>query len=184
MSPVCARRGLFSAEAIQAARAEDRKMKNKKCLVPSAWCLVPGSNGTSAGVINKGESYEQASRARVVCHTGLNNSLKAIPRVCAPARVNEAALAAWRVRTFGGDIDPVRAVVDDAVAAFSTRQPEIDRALWLKVANAIGWELFRELYFEELSIMADSKRRGHPLRNPAAAFHRRLQGFRPRGGAA
>ena len=39
MSTVCARRGLFSAEAIQAARAENRQMK----------------------VINRGGSYQQPS---------------------------------------------------------------------------------------------------------------------------
>ena len=99
--------------------------------------------------------------------------------MCAPARVNEAALAAWRMRTFGGDIDPVRAAVDDAVAAFSKRQPEDDRALWLKIANAIGWERFLEEYYGVLSIMGDCARRHRPLRNPAAVFHRRLQGIKP-----
>jgi hypothetical protein len=93
----------------------------------------------------------------------------------ARGRAREAALAAWRVRQFGGDFDPVRAVVEDAVAAFSRRQPTMDRALWLKVANIIGWETFRKIYFEQLSVMVDSARRGHPLRNPAAAFHKKLQ---------
>jgi hypothetical protein len=88
------------------------------------------------------------------------------------------------MRTFGDDFDPVRAVVDDAVAAFSRRQPDADRALWLKAANVIGWETFRDVYFEQMSVMADCARRGHPLRNPAASFHRRLQAFRPKGGAA
>ena len=35
LSTVCARRGLFSAEGIQPARAENRKMR-EKCLVPGA----------------------------------------------------------------------------------------------------------------------------------------------------
>ena len=96
----------------------------------------------------------------------------------------KAALAAWRIKRFGGDFDPVRAVVEDAVAAFSRRQPKADRALWLKVANVIGWERFQEIYHEQLSIMEDCKRRGNPLRNPAAAFHRRLQCLRSTGGAA
>jgi len=88
------------------------------------------------------------------------------------------------VRQFGGDFDPVRAVVEDAVAAFSRCQPEVDRVLWLKVANVIGWDRFREVYHEQLSVMRDSARRGHPLHNPAAAFHKRLQGIRLEGGAA
>ena len=102
----------------------------------------------------------------------------------AVSRAREAALAAWRVRQFGGDFDPVCAVVEDAVAAFSRCQPEVDRVLWLKVANVIGWDRFREVYHEQLSVMRDSARRGHPLHNPAAAFHKRLQGIRLEGGAA
>ena len=125
----------------------------------------------------------RASRTRVVCHTGVDSQpFGDIPSVHAHTR--EAALAAWRVRQFGGDFDPVRAVVDDAVKAFSRTQPATDRSLWLKVANAIGWERFQEIYHEQLSIMEDCRRRGNPLRNPAAAFHRRLQGFRSTGGAA
>ena len=168
MSTVCARRGLFSAEAILAARTENRKMKKE---------TNGERNGQDArsprGVINRPET----SRTRVVCHTGVNMPSLGIPSAGAGAR--EAALAAWRVRQFGGDFDPVRAVVEDAVATFSRRQPTIDRALWLKVANIIGWETFREIYFEQRSVMVDSARRGHPLRNPAAAFHKKLQALRP-----
>ena len=137
-----------------------------------------GQDARPGGVINR----PAASRARVVCHTGVNLPSLGIPSAGAGAR--EAALAAWRVRQFGGDLDPVRAVVEDAVAAFSRRQPTIDRALWLKVANIIGWETFREIYFEQRSVMVDSARRGHPLRNPAAAFHKKLQALKPASGEA
>ena len=141
--------------------------------------VLPSAGGAPE-VINR---LESVSRARVVCHTGVDSQpFGNIPG--ARPYTREAALAAWRVRQFGGDYDPVRAVVDDAVKAFSHRQPTTDRSLWLKVANAIGWERFQELYHEQLSIMEDCKRRGNQLRNPAAAFHRRLQGFRPEGGAA
>ena len=62
------------------------------------------------------------ARTRVVCHTGvLNEPLRAIPRVRAGAReegATRAALAVWRTRTFGGDFDPVRVAVDEAVSAF------------------------------------------------------------------
>lgn len=131
------------------------------------------SRCTDGKVINR----TTASRARVGCHTGVNMPSLGIPSAGAGAR--EAALAAWRVRQFGGDFDPVRAAVEDAVAAFSRRQPDTNRALWLKAANVIGWDAFRELYHEQLSVMKDCARRGHPLRNPAAAFHKKLQALKP-----
>ena len=131
--------------------------------------VLPSAGGAPE-VINR---LESASRARVVCHTGVDSQpFGNIPG--ARPYTREAALAAWRVRQFGGDYDPVRAVVDDAVKAFSHRQPTTDRSLWLKVANAIGWERFQELYHEQLSIMEDCRRRRNPLRNPAAAFQTRL----------
>ena len=76
------------------------------------------------------------------------------------------------MKTFGGDFDPVREAVEDAVAEFSDRQPARDRSLWLKVANEIGYEAFRELYLEQLSIMRECK-----LRNPSAAFQNRLNRY-------
>lgn len=137
-----------------------------------------GQDARPGGVINR----PAASRARVVCHTGVNLPSLGIPS--AGARAREAALAAWRVRQFGGDFDPVRTAVEDAVSAFSRRQPDTDRALWLKAANVIGWDAFRELYHEQLSVMRDCARRGHPLRNPAAAFQKKLKALKPKGGAA
>ena len=96
-----------------------------------------------------------------------NIPLTVIPRARAHVRKDgaprsEAALAAWRTKTFGGDFDPVREAVEDAVNAFSYRQPEDDRRIWLKVANEIGYEAFRELYLEQLSIMRECKLRIHP----------------------
>ena len=85
---------------------------------------------------------------------------------------SEVALTAWRVKTFGGDFDPVREAVEDSVNAFSYRQPEDDRRIWLKVANEIGYEAFRDLYLEQLSIMRECK-----LRNPSAAFQNRLNRY-------
>jgi hypothetical protein len=144
---------------------------------------VQGVRSPSGNVINMPVGV---SRTRVVCHTGVDfQPFGDIPS--AHAHTREAALAAWRIRQFGGDFDPVRGVVDDAVAAFSRRQPADDRSLWLKVANTIGWERFQELYHEQLSIMEDCKRRGHPLRNPAAAFHKKLKALKSagaKGGAA
>ena len=104
-----------------------------------------------------------------------------------PIRDKEAYFRAWRIAVFGGDIDPVRAAVDEAVRAFSTHQPERDRRVWLSVADAIGYEKFLDLFWEQKSIVDDCKRRGKPLRLPAAAFQKRLNRYTdhnmPEGGA-
>ena len=136
---------------------------------------------------NNGEKLStvpSASRARGVCHTlesygVINNPVFVIPRACASARVrSDANLKAWREKKFGGDFDPVAAIVDEAVAELSKGQPETDRRLWLKIANVIGWEKFADLLDEMRSIL-----QSRHLRNPAAAFHKRLQAFKPKGGA-
>ena len=160
------------------------------------------SAGTDpAGVTNTGSGVMHTpprARTRVVCppcsHTEiLKESLLALPRERACARTREstrpqADFAAWRVKTFGGDFDPVRVAVDEAVSAFSTRQPDSDRAIWLKVANEIGYAAFLELYHEQKSILDDCRARGNPLRHPAAAFQARLNRYtghgKQKGGAA
>ena len=88
------------------------------------------------------------------------------------------------MKTFGGNYDPVRAVVDEAVAAFSSRQPEVDRAIWLKVANEIGFSAFREKVVEMERIVVDCIERGNPLRAPVAAFQARLNRYTGHGKAA
>ncbi len=108
-------------------------------------------------------------------------------RVCAradgktPIRDRGAYFRAWRAAKFGGDFDPVRVAVDEAVAEFSVRDPARDRELWLKVANEIGCEAFRELYLVQKSIVDDCRRRGNPLRAPAAAFQARLNRYTGHG---
>ena len=129
-------------------------------------------NDTAAKVVNNSAASRAHTRTCVVRPTGIQNeSLLALPgaRVRAHAKRD---FAAWRIRKFGGDFDPVREAVEDAVAAFSGSQPERDRLLWLKIANEIGYEMFQELYFEQCSIM-----QGCTLRNPAAAFQNRLNRF-------
>ena len=106
-----------------------------------------------------------------------NIPLTVIPRARAHVREDgtprsEAALAEWRTKTFGGDFDPVREAVEDAIAEFSDRQAARDRSLWLKIANKIGYEAFRDLYLEQCAIMREYK-----LRNPAAAFQNRLNRY-------
>ena len=119
----------------------------------------------------------------------LKESLLALPRERAYARTRgstrpQADFAAWRIKTFGGDFDPVRVAVDEAVAEFSTRDPARDRGAWLSVANEIEYEAFLELYHEQKSILDDCRRRGNPLRHPAAAFQARLNRYTGHGKAA
>ncbi len=176
-------------------------MKKSKQAAPGS-ARPSGTVGTGpAGVMhNQAGVMHNPPRARTrVVGSGsspteiLKESLLALPRERAYARTRgstkpQADFAAWRVKTFGGDFDPVRVAVDEAVAEFSTRDPARDRELWLKVANAIGCEAFRELYLTQKSIADDCRRRGNPLRNPAAAFQNRLNRYtghgKQEGGAA
>ena len=134
----------------------------------------PGiGESVDSGVINTHQPSRARTHARVVRPTGiLNESLIDIPGARARVRAKSADFTAWRVKTFGGDFDPVREAVEDAVAEFSDKQAARDRSLWLKIANANGCEAFRDLYFEQLSIM-----RGCRLRNPSAAFQKRLNRY-------
>ena len=103
---------------------------------------------TEAGVVNT----PPRARTRVVCppcsHTEIlkesscSRTTRTRMRAKAPIRDRDAYFRAWRDVSFGGDFDPVRIAVDEAVAAFSTRQPDSDRAIWLKVANEIGYKAF------------------------------------------
>ena len=125
------------------------------------------------GVMHNPDASRARTHARVVRPTGiLNESLIDIPGARARVHAKSADFTAWRVKTFGGDFDPVREAVEDAVAEFSDKQAARDRSLWLKIANAIGCEAFRDLYFEQLSVM-----RGCRLRNPSAAFQKRLNRY-------
>ena len=134
----------------------------------------PGiGESVDSGVVNTHQPSRARTHARAVRPTGiLNESLIDIPGARARVRAKSADFTAWRVKTFGGDFDPVREAVEDAVAEFSDKQAARDRSLWLKIANAIGCEAFRDLYFEQLSIM-----RGCRLRNPSAAFQKRLNRY-------
>ena len=112
----------------------------------------------------------------------LKESLLDLPRVRTRGRSKpQSDFAAWRIKTFGGDFDPVGVAVDEAVAAFGTRNPVRDRELWLKVANEIGYAAFLELYHEQKSILDDCRARGNPLRHPAAAFQARLNRYTGHG---
>ena len=90
-----------------------------------------GGKNADSGVINTPQPSRARTHARVVRPTGiLKESLLDLSGARARVREDgtprsEAALAEWRTKTFGGDFDPVRESVEDAVNAFSYRQPEI-----------------------------------------------------------
>ena len=145
----------------------------------------PGGGKTAdSRVMHNPQSSRAYTHARVVRPTGiLKESLLDPPGARACVREGSADFTAWRVKTFGGDFDPVCEAVEDAIAEFSDRQAARDRSLWLKIANEIGYEAFRDLYLEQISIMRECK-----LRNPAAAFQNRLNRYTGhnsgKGGAA
>ena len=132
-----------------------------------------GGKNADSGVMHNPQSSRSHTRTRAVSPTGiLKESLTVLPGAHARVREESADFTAWRVKTFGGDFDPVREAVEDAIAEFSDRQAARDRSLWLKIANKIGYEAFRDLYLEQCAIMREYK-----LRNPAAAFQNRLNRY-------
>jgi len=173
-------------------------MKQSKQGAPDS-ARLSGSVGTDPAEVmnNRSGVMNSAPRARtrVVCppcsHTEILKESSCSRTTGARTRVREsgkvsirdrsAYFRAWRAATFGGDFDPVRVAVDEAVAEFSVRQPETDRRIWLSVANEIGCEAFRELYLTQKSILDDCRRRGNPLRAPAAAFQARLNRYTGHG---
>ena len=98
-----------------------------------------------------------------------------------PIRDHEAYFRAWRVAKFGGDFDPIRVAVDEAVVAFSSGNGEkgksSDRRVWLKIANRVGLNGFLDAFEQKASEMRGLKRVGT---DPAQrAFYRVFRGFSP-----
>ena len=120
----------------------------------------------------------QPSRARTRTRVVDRRDIKDIPcsqtaRACTCTRTrtrveNPAAyFKAWRLAKWGGDFDPVRVAVDEAVASFSTKNPDADRRIWLKIANRVGAEAFMDAVWQKQSEI------GHDrtcLRDSASAF--------------
>ena len=141
-----------------------------------------------------------ASRARVDClpyssQSGFIDKPFSSQSTCARARTREAHPAirnpeayfrAWRVAKFGGDFDPIRVAVDEAVAAFSSGKGEkgksSDRRVWLKIANRVGLSGFLDAFEQKASEMRDLERQGRRLWNPAASFQKLLNRRFPKGG--
>ena len=105
-------------------------------------------------------------------------------RVRTRTRVKDPAayFRAWRIARWGGDFDPVRAAVEEAVESFSTKNPESDRAIWLKIANRVGAEAFMEAVWQKQSEIRNDRTR---LRDTASAFQKLLNARfpKPEGGA-
>ena len=99
-----------------------------------------------------------------------------------PARTHvrdaEAYFKAWREAKFGGDFDPVSVAVDEAVKAFSSGKSAaaiaVDRALWLKIANRVGFEAFLDALDQKKSEIRELEAQGKRLLTPAASFQKLL----------
>ena len=143
-------------------------MANKKNTTPGI------GESADSGVMHN----TQPSRARTHARVVDRRDIKDIPcsqtaRVCTCTRTRtrvenpDAYFKAWRLAKWGGDFDPVRVAVDEAVASFSTKNPDADRRIWLKIANRVGAEAFMDAVWQKQSEI------GHDrtcLRDPASAF--------------
>ena len=96
----------------------------------------------------------------------------------AAIRCREAYFRAWRIAKFGGDFDPIRVAVDEAVAAFSFHKGEAgrekDRGVWLKIANRAGLSGFLDAFGQKTSEIEEMAREHKFLRNPASSFQKLL----------
>ena len=140
-------------------------------------CVHGRQSSSRSGFIDKPNS-SQSTPARVRMREGL-------PPIANPA----AYFKAWREAKWGGDFDPVRVAVDEAVAAFSSgKSAEAqadDRRIWLKIANRIGFESFLDALDQKRSEIRELAERGKRLRQPAASFQKLLnRRFPKKGGVA
>ena len=101
-------------------------------------------------------------------------------------RCREAYFRAWRIAKFGGDFDPIRVAVDEAVAAFSFYKDdagrESDRSLWLKIANRAGLDAFLDAFDQKASEIEELENDHRRLRLPAASFQKLLNKRFPKKG--
>ena len=106
------------------------------------------------------------------------HSLRCLGAFFAAIRCREAYFRAWRIAKFGGDFDPIRIAVDEAVAAFSFYKDdagrESDRSLWLKIANRAGLDAFLDAFDQKASEIEELERDQRRLRLPAASFQKLL----------
>ena len=149
------------------------KVINSPCAASRARVdCVPYSS--QSGFIDK-PCCSQSTPARVRVREGLS-----------PIRDHEAYFRAWRVAKFGGDFDPIRVAVDEAVVAFSSGNGEkvksSDRRVWLKIANRVGLSGFLDAFDQKTSEIEELELRHRHLRFPAASFQKLLNRRFPKGG--
>ena len=136
-------------------------------------CLPYGSQSSSqSGYKYIPSSQTTPARARTCeAHAAIRNP--------------EAYFRAWRIAKFGGDFDPIRVAVDEAVAAFSSGKNEAgrkkDRSLWLKVANRAGLGPFLDAFDQKTAEIEELEREHRRLRNPASSFQKLLNKRFPKG---
>ena len=148
------------------------KVINSPCAASRARVdCVPYSS--QSGFIDK-PSSSQTTCARVRVREGLS-----------PIRDHEAYFRAWRMAKFGGNFDPIRVAVEEAVAAFSSGKGEkgktSDRGMWLKIANRVGLSAFLDAFEQKSSEIRDLENRGRRLLNPAASVQKLLNKRFPKG---
>ena len=135
----------------------------------------PGGGKTAdSRVMHNPQPSRERTRTRVVDRRDIKDiPCSQIARACMCTRTrtraeNSAAyFKAWRLAKWGGDFDPVRVAVDEAVASFSTKNPDEDRRIWLKIASRVGAEAFMDAVWQKQSEI------GHDrtcLRDSASAF--------------
>ena len=168
----------------------------------------PGIGKTAdSGVMHNPQSSRAHTRTRVVSPTGiLKESLTVLPGVHAREGVrtregsaaadcrsaggqswresvrtrDDANFSAWRVKTFGGNFDPVHEAVEDAVAEFSDRQASRDLRIWAWYCRHFD----RRRIVDRAYFYASCERCGE-IRNAITAFQNWLQEeFGAKGGAA
>ena len=139
-------------------------------------CLPGRQTGSQSGFIDKPIS-SQTAPARVRTREGH-----------AAIRNPKAYFKAWREAKFGGDFDPVRVAVDEAVAAFSSGKSaegqESDRRIWLKIANRVGFENFLDALDQKKSELRNDNPHGKRVIAPSSAFQKLLNTRFPKKGGA
>ena len=141
-------------------------MANKKNTTPGI------GESADSGVMHNPQPSLARTHARVVDRRDIKDipcgqTARARSRTRTRVENPAAYFKAWRLAKWGGDFDPVRVAVDEAVASFSTKNPDADRRIWLKIANRVGAEAFMDAVWQKQSEI------GHDrtcLRDSASAF--------------
>ena len=142
---------------------------------------------TETTVMNTGVHNSGRSRARdaspTISPTGLvSTNLNGVVRLAgargrARGTKPHGRFAAWRRKMFGdAGIDPIAAIVDEAVAAYGGKDPTRDRKVWLTVANRIGLDAFRQKMDQMDAIVGSYMESGTPIRSMASLFQGLLNG--------